>query len=154
VSHDRVFLDNVVTSTIAFEGGGDVREYVGGYQDWLRQRDIAEPAPARSGPRTSEAVRRTNQADAQSRLSPDAAATGGVATRKKLSYKEQRELEGLPAAIEALEREQADLQRRVADPAFYREAPAAITATLARLEELEQLLTKRYARWDELDSRT
>jgi ATP-binding cassette subfamily F protein uup len=154
VSHDRVFLDNVVTSTIAFEGDGDVREYVGGYQDWLRQREISPPLPARPASRTIAAARSANPAEETSQASRDAATAGGVATRKKLSYKEQRELDGLPAEIEALEREQSDLQRRVSDPEFYREAASAITATLTRLEELERLLSSRYARWDELDSRT
>jgi len=154
VSHDRVFLDNVVTSTIAFEGDGNVREYVGGYQDWLRQREISPPSRAEPRPRTTGAARRANPAGSGSHASRDSGAAGAVATSKKLSYKEQRELEGLPPEIEILEREQSNLRRRVSGPEFYREAPAIIAATLARLEELEHLLTDRYARWDELDSRT
>jgi len=145
VSHDRVFLDNVVTSTLAFETGGRVREYVGGYEDWLRQRP-APPAPAAAAPRPAR--------------TPSVAGAAGTTTgpdttvsRRKLSYNEQRELERLPALIETLEQEQRDLSARVAGAEFYRQPPATITATLARLDALQSELAGAYARWDALDSR-
>jgi ATP-binding cassette subfamily F protein uup len=139
VSHDRAFLDNVVTSTFAFEGDGRVEEYVGGYEDWLRQRQAARSAAAApAAPRGKGAVPLFE---------------GRAATARKLSYKEQREFADLPARIEALEAEQVALNARVVEPAFYREPAATIDRTLARLTELQQALTKAYARWDELDSR-
>jgi ATP-binding cassette subfamily F protein uup len=136
VSHDRVFLDNVVTSTFAFEGDGLVREYVGGYEDWLRQRG----SPAM--PVESKAAREASRGAGARSSGP-----------KKLSYNEQRELERLPARIEMLESEQEALSVRVSGPDFYREPPADIAAALARLESLREELTAAYARWDELDSR-
>jgi ATP-binding cassette subfamily F protein uup len=135
VSHDRVFLDNVVTSTFAFEGDGAVREYVGGYEDWLRQRAL--PAvPAESKP---PAAARTT----------DARSDGP----KKLSYNEQREFEGLPARIEALEVEQQALSTRVSGPDFYREPAADITTALTRLDAVATEIAAAYRRWDELDAR-
>src|SRR5262245_26557386 len=105
VSHDRAFLDNVVTSTLVFEGDGKVEDYVGGYEDWLRQR----PSP----PALSEAAGPARQA-------PRAPATAGDSpASKKLSFKEQRELEALPERIETLEAEQRALNAKIADPAFY-----------------------------------
>ena len=137
VSHDRRFIDNVVTSTLAFEGGGRVVEYVGGYEDWLRQRPapLQDSAPPR--PRT---------------LAP--AATRPTETRKKLSYREQQEHEQLPARIEALEREHADLNARIAGLDFYKEGADAIAKTLARNDAVQEELLAAYARWDELDART
>jgi ATP-binding cassette subfamily F protein uup len=121
VSHDRAFMDNVVTTTFAFEGDGNVREYVGGYQDWLRQRPAPAPPPAASRTAT---------------LRPSVPAEGGAAapaTSKKLSYKEQRELEALPIEIESLEAEEQALNARIAGPEFYKEGGEAIDAALARL---------------------
>jgi ABC transport system ATP-binding/permease protein len=150
VSHDRAFLDNVVTGTLAFEGGGRVQEYVGGYEDWLRQR----PAEARV-----RGVDRTPGAGAVAE-SPDVEGVGRLpgarphaSTGQKLSYNEQREFEQLPARIEALEVEQRQLEAAVADASFYKEPPAAITRALTRLDELQRALPEAYARWDELDSR-
>jgi ATP-binding cassette subfamily F protein uup len=135
VSHDRVFLDNVVTSTFAFEGDGRVEEYVGGYEDWLRQRSAARS----TAKPTRERV---------------AAEKGAVPLfGRKLSYKERREFDELPARIAALEAEQSALNAEVADPHFYKEPPATIDRALARITELQHELTKAYARWDELDSR-
>jgi ATP-binding cassette subfamily F protein uup len=139
VSHDRAFLDNVVTGTFAFEGDGRVQEYVGGYEDWLRQR-VSPPAPAATAPASPR--------PAAVRTSPAAAA----ATRK-LSYNEQRELDALPARIEALEAEERALNERVAGPDFYKEGGAAIDAALARQAALAHELSAMYARWEELDSR-
>jgi ATP-binding cassette subfamily F protein uup len=138
VSHDRVFLDNVVTSTVAFEGQGLVEEYVGGYVDWLRQRRKTPALGSRKSTRPKEV---------------SAASTIDGQKPKKLSYKEQRELADLPQRIESLEREQSELQAAVAGPEFYKESAAAIDATLARLAELEGLLINAYERWDDLDSR-
>jgi ATP-binding cassette subfamily F protein uup len=138
VSHDRVFLDNVVTSTFVFEGGGCIGEYVGGYADWLRQ--------ARPAARTQ---RRTEPADS----SPPPAVAEPAAASRRLSYKEQRELESLPARIEALEAEQRALNETIAGPEFYREPATAIRDALARVDALQRELSDAYARWDALESR-
>ena len=140
VSHDRAFIDHVVTSTLVFEGEGYVQEYVGGYTDWRRQRHHAEHAQPQ-GPAPSR---------------PVAAATHAVrpASNRKPSYREQREFEELPARIEAIEREQEQLTAAVAAPGFYKETAETIHRTLARLAALEQELLDAYARWDELDSRS
>jgi ATP-binding cassette subfamily F protein uup len=145
VSHDRVFLDNIVTSTFAFEGDGIVREYVGGYEDWLRQRRVTTP-PA--------AEKMAGAKHAADEAPPTQAPGVAPAAARKLSYNEQRELERLPALIDALEEEQRLLSARVSAPEFYREPSPEIAAALARLEALQQELTTAYARWDELDSRT
>jgi ATP-binding cassette subfamily F protein uup len=149
VSHDRAFLDNVVTSTFVFEGDGQVQEYVGGYEDWLRQR--------RRGVRSVRLqpdVVRGRQPDAARGSQPDAAAAAtATTTRKKLSYKEQREIDALPSRIEALEAEQRELRARIASPEFYKEARTAIDAALGRADGIEQEITEAYARWDELDAR-
>jgi ATP-binding cassette subfamily F protein uup len=138
VSHDRRFLDNVVTSTLAFEGDGAVREYVGGYEDWLRQRPSPAPPPARPLSR---------------RGAPTEEPAAGAAVRRKLSYMEHRELEALPTTIDELEAEQRAVQAAVAHPEFYKEPADRIAQMLARLDELGDLIPRAYARWDELDSR-
>jgi ATP-binding cassette subfamily F protein uup len=136
VSHDRAFLDNVATSTLVFEGEGRVREYVGGYTDWLRQR----PPPAAAGP---------------ARAAGEAPRRQGARSERpaRLGYKEQRELEALPGRIEDLEAEQAELHARSSDPALYQGDPQAVKAVVARLAELEAELSAAYARWEELDAR-
>jgi len=134
VSHDRAFLDNVVTSTIVFEGSGRVQEYLGGYADWVRQRTPVAPAKASA----SEPAERRPAV----RAAP-----------KKLSYREQRELDELPARIEALEAEQRALGTAIADPEFYRQPAAAITAALDRTQAIERELLALYTRWEVLDSR-
>ena len=138
VSHDRAFIDHVVTSTLVFEGDGRVQEYIGGYEDWLRQRRQAEPD-----------IRK-----AASAARADATKTDNPGATRKPSYKEQLELEQLPSRIEALEAEQRQLQTDVTSPDFYKRPAAEIHDSLARLEELETLLLAAYARWDALDSRT
>jgi ATP-binding cassette subfamily F protein uup len=140
VSHDRRFLDHVVTSTIAFEGDGRLVEYVGGYEDWLRQRPDAGTAPVAA----PAALRHTPTA------SGSAVAT--VAASRKATNKERREFEALPARIEALEREHVQLTAAVAAPDFYKKPAAEITATMARLDALPTELLAAYARWDELDA--
>jgi ABC transport system ATP-binding/permease protein len=139
VSHDRQFLDNVVTSTLAFEGDGRVEEYVGGYEDWVRQTS-ADRSPEPTFVPTKRATRE-----------PREVAKSDVP--KKLSYKESKELDALPGRIEVLEEEQRQLNARVASPDFYRDGADAIKTTLARLEEIERELLITYERWHELEQR-
>jgi ATP-binding cassette subfamily F protein uup len=141
VSHDRALLDNVATSTLVFEGEGRVREYVGGYEDWVRQRD-----PRRSGEFKTKPV---------DPGTPVSASTGGPIQPKaeKLSFKENRELAELPARIEALETDQAELHERLSDPAFYQAAREEVAAVKARLAALESELETVYARWEALEAR-
>jgi ATP-binding cassette subfamily F protein uup len=143
VSHDRAFLDNVVTSTLVFEGGGRVNEYVGGYSDWLRQRRSptrATPSRARQNAATIAATPATRQP------TPPAAASA-----RRLSYKEQRELDGLPQRIQQLEEEQGTLASTVADPDLYARDPVRAAAALQRLETLAGELEAAYARWAALE---
>jgi ATP-binding cassette subfamily F protein uup len=132
VSHDRAFLDNVVTQTIAAEGEGRWREYVGGYTDWLRQR----PAPR---------IVETARTAAASPAAPAAA-------KRKLSYKEQRELESLPADIEKLEQEQQDLNQRICAPDYHRVGAEQMRRDRERAVELGQLISSGMDRWEELDT--
>jgi ABC transport system ATP-binding/permease protein len=154
VSHDRVFLDNVVTSTLVFDGDGRVQEFVGGYEDWLRQRS-AEAGSGRSSAR--QARRRVDAGrtapSAQAVATSDSPSADLVTPPRKLSFKEQRELEALPARIEALETEERALNAMFGDSGFYAKAAETIRRTLARLEEVRAELAAVYARWDELDSR-
>jgi ATP-binding cassette subfamily F protein uup len=136
VSHDRAFIDHVVTSTLVFEGNGRVQEYVGGYDDWLRQRDTGKSA--------------TQTAPAK----PTSPSPAAVAPKKKLSFKEKREMEDLPKGIERMEAELEALHSRIASPEFYKEPPDAIASALARIDELKGSLHDAYARWDELDARS
>ena len=140
VSHDREFLDNVVTSTLVFEGGGRIGDYVGGYADWLRQKPPARTA-AKEAPSGASGTRPGREA-----------APPAVAPRK-LSKREQRELDGLPARIEALEREQAGLTGKLADAAFYKKEHAAVSAAKARLEEIEREHAEAFERWESLEAR-
>lgn len=148
VSHDRAFLDNVVTSTLVFEGEGQVSEYVGGYEDWLRQR----VRPVRETVRADKPAAAFRGAPNQgvTEAPPDAPRNAPAVAKKKLSYKEQRELEQLPARIEALEQEQATLQVRIGAADFYRGAKEDIAAVLARLQSLEGELAQAYSRWETL----
>ena len=139
VSHDREFLDNVVTSTLVFEGQGRIVEYVGGYSDWMRQRRTA--APPKSVP----------AAAAAGREKPATRVPDGPTLRKR-SYKEQRELDSMPERIQALETVQGELQRALADPQFFRQNPAEASAALERLQSLAAELEAAYARWDALES--
>jgi ATP-binding cassette subfamily F protein uup len=150
VSHDRAFLDNVVTSTLVFEGDGRVQEYVGGYEDWLRQKGSAGSGNSGGSSRRPDAPTPPRPAP---RPRPDAPTPSRASTGRRLSYNEQRELAQLPDRIAALEAEQAALHARVEAPAFYKEAPDAIAAALARVAALDAELLEAYARWDALDSR-
>ena len=136
VSHDRAFLNNVVTSTIVFEGDGRLEEYVGGYDDWLRQR----PEPAT--PEEPKAAKKEEKPKRE--RSPQ--------EKRKLSFKETRELEALPQTIEALEKEKTEIIAALSSPEFYAKSDSAqVTATNARLEALEKELDEAYRRWEELD---
>ncbi len=138
VSHDRAFLDNIVTSTLVFEGNGRVQEFVGGYTDWLHQRQASQETLT---PAARPVVARVE-------------APAVIADKKRLSYNERRELEQLPAKIESLETEQAQLEAAIAHADFYKESREKIEQTLARLDALRGELTTIYTRWDELDSRS
>ena len=137
VSHDRAFLDNVVTSTFVFEGDGMVQEYVGGYEDWRRQRSPAVPTPPLP-PATTLTQRPSINAN----------------RTQKLTYREQHELAGLPARIEVLEAEQRALSDKIAAPTFYKQPAAEIDAALERANGIERDLGDLYTRWDTLDSRS
>ena len=137
VSHDREFIDNVVTSTLVLEGDGCVGEYVGGYSDWLAQRKPPAPSAAHD--------ERKPPADAIPRRSDEPNA------KRKLSYKDARELELLPAHIEALENGIAARTQAMHDPAFFKQDGASITAANQALAALQAELDAAYARWQELD---
>ncbi|HEY0944039.1 MAG TPA: ATP-binding cassette domain-containing protein [Opitutaceae bacterium] len=140
VSHDRAFLDEVVTSTLVFEGDGRIGDYVGGYSDW--QQELAKQAAASVRPATAAIP-----------ASPAAGASPKPAAKaRKLTNKEQRELEDLPARIETLETEQAGITAQLGDPALYQRDPAAAPALKARLIALEHELGEAYARWEELEA--
>ena len=142
VSHDRDFLDNVVTSTLVLEGEGRVGDYVGGYTDSLRQR----PPPAQNGMAVASAT-------AVPAAKPVAAAAVAEAApaRRKLSFKDARELEQLPAKIEQLERDVEGLTGAMNDPAFYTRSSAEVTAHTQQLARVQAELDAAYARWEELD---
>ena len=138
VSHDRAFLDNVVTQVIALEGEGKLHEYAGGYTDWERQRREALAAEAEA----ARAARR-----------PVAKREARASGRARLSYKETRELEALPERVSALEEEQARITETLADPALYRDAPDRVKALQARYSELEEELMACLACWEALDAK-
>ena len=136
VSHDRAFLDNVVTSTLVFEGEGRVNAYVGGYSDWLAQREKQQQAEA------EKPVQREKTARTKRRSSP-----------ARLSYKEERELESLPETIEALEAEKEEVEQSLADPGLYRSDPERVKVLTSRVREIGEALENRYQRWDELEAK-
>jgi ABC transport system ATP-binding/permease protein len=136
VSHDRAFINDVVTSTLVFEGDGRVNEYVGGYDDWLRQQQQKREVPAAPA-RTEE----QKVVPGPQKVKP-----------RKLSFKEQKELETLPQRIEELDIEQKRIIMTMADPAFYRESGNKVAETKARIEAVEKELTEVYKRWNELEA--
>jgi ATP-binding cassette subfamily F protein uup len=141
VSHDRRFLDNVVTQTLAAEGNGVWREYAGGYSDYLQQRP---PMPA-------GAVNAAGQKPARN-VSRDRSAGGTPArNRTRLSYREERELAALPDEIETLEREQTELTTRMSEPDYHRLGGARLRSDRKRLAQLEDLLLEKFARWESLE---
>ncbi|MBW8035815.1 MAG: ATP-binding cassette domain-containing protein [Planctomycetes bacterium] len=129
VSHDRSFLNNITTSIIAFEDGGLLREYTGGYDDYLRQKEPVGRAVKKEKP----------------------AGKPKAAGKKKLSYKEKRELEGLVVRLEELEREQKQLHETMADPVFYKQESGHIAATVAKAEAVDKELDQAFQRWEELE---
>jgi ATP-binding cassette subfamily F protein uup len=133
VSHDRAFLNNVVTSTLVFAGDGKIEEYVGGYDDWLRQRENTQ-TPAIEKPQKKPLSKPR-------------------ATTLKISFKEERELETLPEKIKDLEKEQKLIYQSLADPAFYRRSDSDVAAANSRLQALEKELTNAYLRWEYLEER-
>jgi ATP-binding cassette subfamily F protein uup len=137
VSHDREFIDNVVTSTLVLEGDGRVGEYVGGYSDWLRQRRLERP---------TETVKPEPEP-----TSAAAAPSSSSTPRRKLSYKDARELELLPARIETLENDIATRTQAMHDPSFFRQDSATITGANQALAALQAELDAAYARWQELE---
>jgi ATP-binding cassette subfamily F protein uup len=134
VSHDREFIDNVVTSTLVFEEDGKIREYVGGYSDWLDQRTEKTVEDQSLNPKS---VPRAKKA---------------ASVKKKLGYMEQRALDALPAVIETLEAKQAELHARIADSDFYQADKDEITRTLNQLDETSGEIEANYAKWVELEA--
>ncbi|MBA4368845.1 MAG: ABC transporter ATP-binding protein [Desulfobacterium sp.] len=134
ISHDRTFLNNVVTSTLVFEEMGKVTEYVGGYDDWISQRPAGTPLE-KQVPQTKKSMQMKN-------------------TAKKLSYNEQRELNSFPGKIEALEKEQGMLYAAMSDPKFYQREGTEILSIKERLGALERMLEEVYARWEHLESKS
>ena len=149
VSHDRSFLDNVVTSTIVFEQDG-IKEYVGGYDDWLRQRQSGKKAVA-----LAETNRKTTVAMPASKSNSSQSQYGGesVATAKKMSFKEKHELEKLPSQIEQYEAEQRSIHAKMAEPAYFKKAQSQIVKDQRRLSDLDDLLVQSYARLEDFLAR-
>ncbi len=143
VSHDREFLNNVVTSTLVFEGRGQVREYDGGYDDWIRQRPAYEPGPSES--KTAAGPIKATK--------PSRSKGPGQRRAKGLTYKEKMELEKLPEQIELLEGQLAELHELMADPEFYKQGGTEIGRADARLKTLQEELNATYARWESLEAR-
>ena len=144
VSHDRAFLDNVVTQTLVAEGDGKWQEYVGGYSDWVVQR---KPESGVRDDTLPNAVAGSGKSRGMSSLTPDSPA------RVKLSFKEQRELESLPAELEALEREQHEITARICAPDYHRQGPDVARRDRQRAEEVEHLLAEKFERWAALEDK-
>jgi ATP-binding cassette subfamily F protein uup len=138
VSHDRAFLDNVVTQVIAFEGDGVFREYVGGYEDWVRARS---------------SVKLKEKQDVRLQKTVLKARTSKQSSRIKLSYNEMRELEALPTKIEILEQEQANITCKLSDAATYHDSPDQIVRLQTRFVGIEKEITSHLFRWDELETK-
>ncbi|MEC7691383.1 MAG: ABC transporter ATP-binding protein [Pseudomonadota bacterium] len=142
VSHDREFVDNVANSCLVFEGEGELKEFIGGFTDvesWYKQNAAQKTAEAKVKDETKP-------------VSDSPKPKSSVRKTKKLSYKDQRELDSLPAEIETLETALAELQEQVNDPEFFKQTADSTAATLATLSETEETLSRKYARWDELES--
>jgi ATP-binding cassette subfamily F protein uup len=148
VSHDRRFLDNVVTQTLASEGSGKWREYVGGYSDWLEQRPVTSERSPRPSPAAAGEGARARQAGGA------ASPTAGEGRTTKLTYKESRELAQLPAWIEELEVEQRALNERMSRADYHKQGTAQIKADGLRLGEIDRELATAFDRWAELEARS
>lgn len=144
VSHDRVFLDNVATSTLVFEGNGKVIEYIGGYDDWLRQGGSPKLLGVQDEKQTAVMIETTVQ-------SAKSVVTQEQSTKRKLSYKDQRELDALPAKIEALESELEILQEQVNNPDFYQQSTDVTSVVLEKLTNMQLELDGLLERWSELE---
>lgn len=143
VSHDREFLDNVVTQVIAFEGNGKLCEYIGGYEDWIRAKHFEDN------------VSQQKVLSKQSETSPTGSSKSPRSSRvKKLNYQEARELEALPGKIDTLEQEQANITLRLNEPAIYRDYPDEAKALQTRFAAIEKELLDCLARWEELESKS
>ena len=141
VSHDREFLDNVVTQVIAFEGNGELCEYIGGYEDWIRAKQF------------DNNISQQKILSKQSEASPTNVSKSPKLSRaKKPSYQEKRELEALPVKIDNLEQEQANIALRLNEPSIYRDCPNEVKALQTRLKMIEEELTECLTRWEELES--
>jgi ATP-binding cassette subfamily F protein uup len=138
VSHDRAFLDNVVTSTLVFEGDGQITEYTGGYEDWIRQRSSAALPIS---PETPPAAK------------PASAPSGPVEKGAKFLKREQRELEELPALIERMEEEVSALNRRLWEPELYQKQPEKLPQLKTELAQLEERIRHGYTRWEQLETK-
>jgi ATP-binding cassette subfamily F protein uup len=130
VSHDRAFVNNVVTSTLVFEGAGKVKEYIGGYDDWLCQR-AAEAKPVKA--------------------SKDTTPIQTIRRKVKFGFRQQKELDSLTLTIQSLETEQEELYRMMGDPDLYKKDKAGIVIKKERLEIVKKLLADSYSRWEELE---
>jgi ATP-binding cassette subfamily F protein uup len=151
VSHDRAFLDNIVTSTLAFEGEGGVTEYVGGWADYLRQSSL------RSAGRVHADAKKNDATTRRSRDRGEPAAHNGAddrAAKRKLSYNERRELDTLPSRIEALESEQAALKTEMESAEFYKAGADRIKTVMARAEQAARELETLISRWVDLEGRS
>jgi len=147
VSHDRAFLNNVVTQTLAYEGHGRWRDYPGGYDDWLEQR------PAPDTPTASRTPTARYPADSEENKPAPKPLPARPVRAARLTNWEQRELDALPETIAALEREQAELTQQLADGNLYRDAPDEVTRINNRIEEIETLLLEKLERWEQLETK-
>lgn len=148
VSHDRAFLDNIVTQVIAPDGDGQWAENAGGYTDWARFCARHQPSP-----RAQHGRKTTKESGANETASVAPKRAGNRTRPAKLGFREQRELESLPGRIGELELEQAELTRRVEDPALYADQAAEARRVTSRLAAIEDELTQLLERWEELESR-
>jgi ATP-binding cassette subfamily F protein uup len=139
VSHDRAFLDNVVTSVFVLDGSGKVDEFVGGYTDWMAHVKQAKQV---------EAPKKTPEVKKEEKLAAVAV------KKKKLSFKEQQELDKLPELIDELETKQAELNQQISAPEFYKKDQAVVAKTLEELKQIDAKLEQVYKRWDELEALT
>ena len=153
VSHDRAFLNNVATSTFVFEGDGVIREFDGGYDDWLRQKSDSNDQAAALAKSEKKYQESGSRAVPASGNSPPLTLKSTVKPRK-LSFKEQRELETLPKQIEEIENRQQELHALMADPSFYQKPREEIAAATEELEHLEEELMEKFDRWESLESHT
>ena len=164
VSHDRSFLDNVVTSTIVFEEDG-VKEYVGGYDDWLRQRQVVKKgagnstaqskgaAPSRKDSESARNASAGNSKSSDPKSAKSTSESSSVAIAKKMSFKDKHDMEKLPEQIEKLEAEQRGIHHKMTDGEYFKKPQKQIANDQLRLKELDELLVKSYARLEDLLSR-